>query len=383
MAINRINDIEIDGIPDGWIIVAVGERFRFKNGLNKAKEFFGHGTPIINFMDVFEHVGITNELIDGKVTLSIEERDNYSVRLGDVLFTRTSEIPEEIGMSSVLLENIPDIVFSGFVLRARPKDNSIDNEFKKYCFRSSIVRKQIVSTCSYTTRALTNGRLLSNIRFPLPPLPEQKAIAEVLSDTDNLIQSLEKQIAKKRLIKQGAMQKLLSEEGSRTLGSVCNIQKGQMLTSATKSDGSIPVIAGGKKPAYYHNVANRTGKTITISASGANAGYVSFHNYPIYASDCSTIGETDRYIIEFIYYLLQFKQETIYKSQTGGAQPHIHPRDLEPIMMPFPELNEQTRISTLLSDMDSEVYQLEMKLKKYIKIKNGLMQTLLTGKIRL
>ena len=224
------------------------------------------------------------------------------------------------------------------------------------------------------------------LEFASPSPEEQKAIAQVLSDTDNLIQAIEQKLTKKRAIKQGAMQRLLTPKRDwevKKLGEVCQIQKGQLITKETKIDGNIPVIAGGKKPAYFHNKANRFGKSITVSGSGANAGYVSFHNYPIFASDCSTINENEKYSIEFIFFLLQEMQERIYKMQTGGAQPHIHPKDLNPIEFAIPSKQEQTRIATILSDMDAEITQLQQKIDKYKQLKQGLMQQLLTGKIRL
>ena len=167
------------------------------------------------------------------------------------------------------------------------------------------------------------------------------------------------------------------------LGKICKILKGQLITEKTCILGNVPVIAGGKTPAYFHNRANRPAKTITISASGASAGYVAFHPYPIFASDCSTIEEGLDYSIEFIFYKLQLIQESIYKMQTGGAQPHIHPVDLYPIEFPIPEKAEQTEIAKVLSDMDAEIEALETKFKKYEMIKQGMMQELLTGKTRL
>ena len=227
----------------------------------------------------------------------------------------------------------------------------------------------------------------------VPSCSEQKSIAEALSDTDNLIQSVEKLIDKKKKIKQGAMQQLLTgkkrlpgfsgEWEIKKLGDIVSINKGQLITEKDAQDGTIPVIAGGKKPAYYHSFPNRQGKTITISASGANAGYVGFYTEPIFASDCSTIGENDRYSIEFIYYQLLMLQETIYYAQTGGAQPHIHPKDLKPLLINYTNLKEQKAIAQVLSDMDAEIEALEEKLEKYKTIKQGMMQELLTGRIRL
>ena len=204
---------EVGVIPEDWDIRKIGDFLDFKNGLNKSKEFFGHGTPILNYVDVFKNCGLAKVDIKGKVEVSRDETRNFSAKVGDVFFTRTSEVVEEIGLTAVLLEEIDDAVFSGFLLRGRPQTSDIELGlgYRKFCFRQELVRHQIISTSSYTTRALTNGKLLSKILVPLPPTKkEQEAIAGALSDADELIASLEQLIEKKRMIKQGAMQELLT-----------------------------------------------------------------------------------------------------------------------------------------------------------------------------
>ena len=129
------------------------------------------------------------------------------------------------------------------------------------------------------------------------------------------------------------------------LGKVCDIRRGVTITKQKTRHGNIPVIAGGKRPAYYHNVANRQPPVITVSASGAYAGFVSIFNMPIYASDCSTISIKDDFInINFIYSMLKNKQDDIYRLQKGGGQPHVYPKDLEDIMIPCPPLDIQKEI---------------------------------------
>ncbi|MBL0061113.1 MAG: restriction endonuclease subunit S [bacterium] len=167
------------------------------------------------------------------------------------------------------------------------------------------------------------------------------------------------------------------------LGEVVSITKGQLITESDAVPGDIPVIGGGTKPSYYHNRPNRVGKTITISASGANAGFVAFHDTPIFASDCSTISEQPSYSTEFIYAQLLHKQALIFKSQTGGAQPHVHANDLNPLEIGCPPLPEQTAIAEVLSDMDAELAILEKQREKTKELKQGMMQELLTGRIRL
>ncbi|WP_375560193.1 restriction endonuclease subunit S [Bernardetia sp. OM2101] len=231
-----------------------------------------------------------------------------------------------------------------------------------------------------------NRNDVHDFQIPIPPLKEQKAIANALSDADVYISSLEELIQKKQNIKQATMQKLLKPKKDwevKTLGEVADIKKGQMITESQTVLGNIPVIAGGMKPSCYHNKSNRKKNTITISASGANAGYVAFHKNEIFASDCSTIENSNQYNIKFIYFLVLSKQRFIYKLQVGGAQPHIYPEQIKKIEISLPPISEQTQIATILSDMDNELEILEEKLQKAEQLKQGMMQNLLTGKIRL
>ncbi len=106
---------EVGVIPEDWTVLSLGSVFNFKNGLNKGKEYFGFGTSIINYMDVYTLCGIRANSINGMVSVTPSERKNYSACKGDVFFTRTSETVEEIGLASVLLDDVKDAVFSGFV----------------------------------------------------------------------------------------------------------------------------------------------------------------------------------------------------------------------------------------------------------------------------
>jgi len=166
--------------------LSVGELFEFKNGLNKGKEFFGKGSPIVNFTDVFNNRWMTKETLKGLVEVTDKEKELYGAKKNDVFFTRTSETQEEIGMTSVLLDDIEGCVFSGFVLRARPKTDLLLPKFCSYYFSSYSMRKDIVRYSTFTTRALTSGSKLSKLMFPLPPLAEQERIVAILDRFDKL-----------------------------------------------------------------------------------------------------------------------------------------------------------------------------------------------------
>ncbi len=130
------------------------------------------------------------------------------------------------------------------------------------------------------------------------------------------------------------------------LEEVCKIEKGTSITKAIITEGDIPVIAGGQQPAYYHNKNNREGQTITISASGAYAGFVNFFNTPIFASDCTTIKSNNesKILTKFIFLYLKGKQREIYKLQKGVGQPHVYGKDLAKIKIPLPPLKVQKEI---------------------------------------
>jgi type I restriction enzyme S subunit len=200
----------LPGFREEWKCLLLGDLFCFKNGLNKGAEFFGSGTPIVNYMDVYKESSLFSKNIAGRVNVNKEELKNFDVRKGDVFFTRTSETTGEIGLASVILDEPDMTVFSGFLLRARPKDDRLSDSFKAFCFRSEGVRKQIVSKASYTTRALTNGRLLSGVVLKVPSKPEQTAIAAILSDMDAELTALEQRRDKTRALKQGMMHELLT-----------------------------------------------------------------------------------------------------------------------------------------------------------------------------
>ncbi len=382
---------EIGLIPDNWTIINYDKAFNFLSTASYSRAELTRRDRIkyIHYGEIHTKM---NHFINFEIykTQSIKEYQlkSYSkIKEGDVIMADASENYEGI-CKSVEVTNIGNIVaISGLhTFLLRDKGNYFVNGFKGFLHSNEYIKKQFDKLATGLKVYGVSKSSLKLVQIPLPPLPEQEAIAEVLSDTDALISALEKRIAKIRLIKQGAMQELLTTKDYwvvKKLGEVCDIKKGQLITSDTKVEGVIPVIAGGKKPAYFHDKSNRNGKQITVSGSGANAGFVSFHNYPIFASDCSTIGESKKYKIEYIYYLLMLFQEDIYNRQTGGAQPHIHPSDISPIEIPFPPIQEQTHIANILSDMDNEINALEKKLSKTSKLKQALMQQLLTGKIRL
>ena len=176
-------------------IFKLDEIFDFKNGLNKGKEFFGKGVPFISYVNVYKLDRLQEEDIIENVDLTEDEIERFSVIKGDVLFTRTSEVKEEVGYSSVVIEDLKNTVFNGFTIRARLKNRDLLlPEYSAHLFRCHEIRKEIIKRSSFTTRASLSGQELGKVKVVIPPLSLQDKIVKVLdkfqvllSDTKGLI----------------------------------------------------------------------------------------------------------------------------------------------------------------------------------------------------
>ena len=136
------------------------------------------------------------------------------------------------------------------------------------------------------------------------------------------------------------------------INDVCELKRGEPLSSKQFISGNVPVIAGGQTQAGYHNISNRPSNSITVSCSGAYAGFISYHKAPIFATDCFTIFSKSDEILNqtYLYYILKYKQELIYSFQTGMGQPHVSPKDFQKFEIPLPSIDEQQAI---VAELDS------------------------------
>ena len=376
-------------LPEGW------ERLPIKDACSDIIDCVNKTAPVVDFVTPYRMIRTTN-VRNGRVDtqdVRYVTQDTYTQwtkrgtpQNGDLIFTR--EAP--VGEAGILKD--AQGVFLGqrtMMYRANPKKSS--NLFLFYSLESPFCKKQIDD--------LSNGGTVAHMRVPdcgeiiinLPPLPEQKKIAAILSTWDRAIEGTEKLLANSQQQKKALMQQLLTgkkrlpgftgEWENVLLKNIALIKKGQALSSKDLMYGDYPVIAGGKTSPYTHKHFTHE-NVITVSASGAYAGYVSFHSYKIWASDCSVITSRSGNNISFIYFWLSYLQNKIFSLQSGGAQPHIYPRDLELLHIHCPPLPEQKAIAAVLTTADEELAAHESDLSRLRQEKKALMQQLLTGKIR-
>ena len=168
----------------------LGKLFTFKNGINKEKSCFGHGTPIVNFTDAYNKSRLYISDVIGLVEVTNNELERFKVESGDVFFTRTSETIEEVGFASVIVENINNCIFSGFLIKGHPITNLLLPEYCSYCFRTTSFRKKIVSKAHMTTRATITGEILKDIEIAVPSIDVQKRIVAILDKLNFLTSNI-------------------------------------------------------------------------------------------------------------------------------------------------------------------------------------------------
>ena len=146
------------------------------------------------------------------------------------------------------------------------------------------------------------------------------------------------------------------------LGDACLMERGTSATKGTMQSGEIPVISGGRQPAFYCNQSNRTGETITVAGSGAGAGFVQYWNEPIFVCDAFSIKGNDGLMTKYIYYYLTSIQERIYATKKGGGVPHVHISSIDKFEIPVPPLPVQEEIVRILDNFAELQAELQKKI---------------------
>jgi type I restriction enzyme S subunit len=333
------------------------------------------------------------------------------LKMGDVLFNRTSETEADLGLAAAFV-GAERAVFGGFVIRGRPTDERLDPTYAGYALRASHIRSQIIPLGQGAIRANIGQHSLRRVVAPVPPKSEQRAIAAALSDVDGLLGGLDRLIAKKRDLKQAAMQQLLTGETRlpgfhgewevKRLGEVAEIQRGAsprpidspVWFDDNSSIGWVRISDVTQSGMFLHETTQR------LSPLGVQ------HSRPV-ASDtlimsiCATVGRPiitkidvcihDGFVVFeslqadklFLYYVLKWIEPNWSKHGQTGSQMNLNTGLITGTSISLPPRSEQTAIVTVLSDMDAELAALEARRDKTRALKQAMMQELLSGKTRL
>ncbi|RVZ71397.1 restriction endonuclease subunit S [Helicobacter pylori] len=220
---------------------------------------------------------------------------------------------------------------------------------------------------------------IMQITIPIPPLEIQQEIVKILdafTELNTELNARKKQYeyyqnmlldfndinqnrkdAKERLAQKTYPKRLktllhtLAPKGVefRKLGEVCDFQKGKSITKKAVTFGKVPVISGGRQPAYYHNEANRSGETIAISSSGVYAGYVSYWDIPVFLADSFSVSPKQKTLMpKYLFHYLTTQQDAIHATKSTGGIPHVYSKDLQNFLIPIPPLEIQQEIVKIL-----------------------------------
>ena len=385
----------------------LGELFDFRNGLSKGKEFFGKGTPFIRYTDVYNHRTLRKKDITALVECTEDEKERLKVSRGDVLFTRTSETAEDIGWSSVMLDDMDNCVFNGFTIKATPKTKELLPEYCAYCFSTADFRKYVTKHCAFTTRASLTGNTIAQYRMTIPPLDIQSRIVNVLDNFEKICSDLNiglpAEIEARQKQYEYYRDKLLTfaetgntilsraeqsraeqsrAEQSRALiklmqyvfgyvrislgdiGSICMCKR--ILKSQTNTVSGVPFYKigtfGKEADAYisqetfneYRSKYNFPKKgDVLISAAGTIGRTVVYDGKPAYFQDSNIVWiDNDESIVlnSYLRYCYELKP---WKASEGGTIPRLYNDNIAKAVIAVPSIEEQKCVVSILDRFDA------------------------------
>ena len=398
----KFKNSEVGSIPKDWKYVEIGDISTliqtgpFGSQLHQS-DYITVGTPVV----------MPKDLVDGRISdtsiacvskENVERLKRHKIKEGDFLFARRGDV----GRCALTSEKEVGWLCGTGCFRVSIDKKKCDINYLYYQLQRKETVEWIVSKAIGSTMLNLNTSILSQVPFVQPELlTEQSRIATALSDIDDLIATTKKLIEKKRNIKEGAMQELLSGKirlpgfkekwVKTTLGEICQITMGQSPESKyynTKGDG-LPLIQGNADldnrksiirfySSCYSKCCDAGDIIMSVRAPVGSIGRAQYKS-------CLGRGVCGlKYDNDFLYYYLVSIENTWSASSTGSIFESINSKELSETVISIPHTKEeQIAIAEILSDMDSEISSLESRLAKYQSLKQGMMQQLLTGKIRL
>ena len=313
-------------LTNGWQILKFSECIKQLNtGLNPRNHFsLGHGSLKYITAKNLTQFGTIDfskcDFIDEQAKRIIHRRSD--IQVGDILFS--SRAP--IGHCHLICEKPDDYDIGESIFSIRVNRKIILPDYLcLYMASDYFVRMASLHTTGSIIQEIRISDLMDTDVI-LPPMNEQRRIAECFKKIDRKIalnNKINDNLAQQAQLLFDFMFQDIS--GSKHIGDFIVPQRGTALLSKDAIPGDVPVVAGGLEPATYHNAANTVAPVITISSSGANAGFVNLWGVPVWSSDSSFIDFKMTPYVYFWYALLKRYQNNIYKIQTGSAQPHIYP----------------------------------------------------------
>ncbi len=387
-----------------WKKVKLGDYIDVLSGFAfKSKDFCDSGVPVIKIKNISPPLVTLEEV--SYVPYSIASQNpRYILSKGDVLIALTgshiNQIASVVGRVGRVRYNETSVLNQrvGKILNKNDEKSSLDYIY--YYLSQFEVKVELAQKAGgAANQANISPSDIKNLLFPCPDLGIQRRIAEILSRYDSLIENYQRQI---KLLEEAA-QRLYKEwfvdlhfpghentpiidgipEGweKKTVGEIAEFKRGKTITKKDIIEGSIPVVAGGLEPAYYCNKSNTDQRVITVSGSGANAGFTRMYFEKVWASDCSFIDCSTTEYLHFIYCYLIANKSFLDNLQKGAAQPHVYAKDINALDVLVPSHNVINSFESVASKIFDVIASKNNQIRNLTEARDRLLPKLMSGEI--
>ena len=326
---------------------------------------------------------------------------DYVLKEGDFIVTMTdlSKTIDTLGYSALVPKSKRIYLHNQRIGLVTFKSDECDRGYIYWLMRTREYQRSIANTSTGATVHHTSPKKIYDYDLEVPPLATQHRIANILSRYDSLIENYQKQI---KLLEEAA-QRLYKEwfvdfhfPGHETtkivdgvpegwtpsqLGQLAEFKRGKTITKKDVIDGNIPVVAGGLEPAYYCNKSNTAERVITISGSGANAGFTRMYFEKVWASDCSFVDASVTPFLHFVYCYLKDNKTTIDNMQKGAAQPHVYAKDINSLGLCIPIESILKSFEGKISKYFDSISSLQSQIHLLTEARDRLLPKLMSGEI--
>lgn len=362
--------------PDGVEYKTLGELGKFYGGLTgKSKEDFKEGNAkFITYKNVYSNPALDLDVED-RVRIYPDENQRI-LEYGDVIFTGSSETPDECGLASVLTKKTDEKLYlNSFCFVFRFNDVSVMlPDFSKHLFRSNFLRYQIGKTASGVTRFNVSKKLMAKVKLPVPPLEVQREIVRILDNFTFLTAELAAELAARQKQYEYYRDLLLTFKPNEStilnertnelelnapvrwmkLGDIADIKRGiRVVKKQLITEGKYPVYQNSLEPMGYFNKYNCEAETTYVISAGA-AGEIGFCNKKFWAADdCLIFTDTKNVNNKFIYYSLLVRKNILLANVRKASIPRLSRIVVENLIIPVPSLEVQQRIVGILDRFDT------------------------------
>lgn len=365
-----------------------------------ARQYVDTGIPFYRQKEIIDKknkLEITNPLFISTQTYE-EIKEKFGVpQKDDLLITA-------VGATLGIPYAVDDEVFyfkDGNLIWLRNFSEDINSKYIYFWITSDVGQKSMWSRTIGSAQPALTIDTIKQFEIPIPKYDIQCKIVEILSAYDDLIENNQKQI---KLLEEAA-QRLYKEwfvdlhfpgykdveivdgvpEGwtEGTLGDIATFKRGKTITKAQVHDGDVPVVAGGLEPAYYHNESNTVAPIITVSGSGANAGFARLYNVNVYASDCSFVDSNTTPYLFYVYCFIKNNKDSFTALQKGSAQPHVYAKDINALKILIPKNELIEEFCGIVSQYFEKIKILKMQIQLSTEARDRLLPKLMSGEIQM